>query len=247
MDYSRRSYRHQVASGMSCFEVKIKETDLQVSVDSESFSQELVNFTEERILFYRTQLEEYLKLDPEFHSTLEPYLVSADAPPIALAMARAGNTAGVGPMAAVAGTFAELVGLDLRQRVKSVIVENGGDIFLQTTSSSRVAVFAGPSPLCNRLAVELAPRAKPYGICTSSGTVGPSLSFGRADAALIVSPSAPLSDAAATATANRIQTADDLTKALDFARSIVGVEGVLLIKDDKLAVWGNIKLAPVKI
>jgi uncharacterized protein len=109
-----------------------------------------------------------------------------------------------------------------------------------------VSVFAGPSPLSERLAIELKPRPEPYGICTSSGTVGPSLSLGRADAAVIISQSAPLADAAATAAANRIRTTADLTLALDFARSITGVEGVLLIKDDKLAVWGNIKLVPAQ-
>jgi uncharacterized protein len=246
MDYSLRNYRRPSTSKYTSFEARVKETDLRISVDKRSYSDELLNFAEKRILYYRTQLEQYLTLDTDFRMTLEPYLAMPEAPPIALSMARAANAAGVGPMAAVAGTFAELVGLDLLQRVKSVIVENGGDIFMKTASVNRVSVFAGPSPLSERLAIELKPRPEPYGICTSSGTVGPSLSLGRADAAVIISQSAPLADAAATAAANRIQTTADLTLALDFARSITGVEGVLLIKDDKLAVWGNIKLVPAQ-
>ena len=244
MDYSRRTYRRQNSAKFATFEAKIKETDLHVSVDKRSFSDELLHFTEKRVLYYRTQLEQYLTQDPGFRSTLEPYLAMPEAPPVALAMVRAGNAAGVGPMAAVAGTFAELVGLDLLERVKAVIVENGGDIFMKTASVNHVSVFAGPSPLSERLAIELKRRPEPYGICTSSGTVGPSLSLGRADAAVIISQSTSLADAVATAAANRVQTAADLANALDFARSISGVEGVLLIKDDKLAVWGNIKLVP---
>jgi uncharacterized protein len=244
MDYSRRSYRRSSSSKFTSFEAKVKETDLHISVDKRSFTDDLLHFTEKRILFYRTQLEQYLVLDPDFRTTLEPYLLMPEAPPIALNMARAGNAAGVGPMAAVAGTFAELVGLDLLQRVKAVIVENGGDIFMKTSSVNRISVFAGSSPLSERFALELQARPEPYGICTSSGTVGPSLSLGCADAVVIISPSTPLADAAATAAANRVQTTADMSSALDFARAIPGVEGALLIKDDKLAVWGNIRLFP---
>ncbi len=245
MDYSRRSYRRQANPLFTCFTAKVKETDLYVCVDSKSSYEELACFTEGRILFYRAQLDEYLLENPDFRNALSPHLVLPTAPTIALQMAKAGNTAGVGPMAAVAGAFAELVGLDLLQHASEVIVENGGDIFLKTASSNRVTVFAGASPLSARIAMELPQRPEPYGICTSSGTVGPSLSFGSADAAVIVSRSTPLADAVATATANRIQSADDLDGALAFARTIPGVEGVLLIKDSKLAVWGNIRLVPV--
>lgn len=213
-----------------------------MAVESEDTTDNISRFVASRVLFYRTQLEAYIGLDQDFRTTLEPHLVRPEAPPLALAMVRAGNAAGVGPMAAVAGAFAELIGRDLLRKASQVIVENGGDIFLKTGSGGKVAVFAGPSPLSTRIAIELTPRAKPYGICTSSGTVGPSLSFGRADAAVIISESAILADAVATATANRIQTADDFNAALKFARSVPGVEGVLIIKDDKLIAWGNLRL-----
>lgn len=97
-------------------------------------------------------------------------------------------------------------------------------------------------PLSNRLAVAIAPQGHAFGVCTSSGTVGPSLSLGRADAAMIIAPSAILADAAATAAGNRVQTAADLEAALAWARQIPGVSGVLLIKDDKLALWGECRL-----
>ena len=44
----------------------------------------------------------------------------------------AGHKADVGPMAAVAGAIAEYVGKDLLQYSRNVIVENGGDIFIES-------------------------------------------------------------------------------------------------------------------
>lgn len=245
MDTSRRVYRSSMSSGdRVTFECKVKETDLFVAVDGDSFSEDLPALVEKRVLYYRVLLEDYIKKDPDFACTLQPHLLAAEAPPMALAMVRAGNMAGVGPMAAVAGAFAEFVGLDLLKRVKQVTVENGGDIFLKTDDAARILVLAGDSPLSGKLALELPPSKDPYGVCTSSGTVGPSLSLGRADAAVIVSPSAPLADAVATAAANRVQTVGDLAAAVEFASSVPGVTGVVLIKDDKLAAWGNLKLVP---
>ncbi|MCR3920916.1 MAG: UPF0280 family protein [Firmicutes bacterium] len=245
MDSSRRHYRqHMQPAEFSSFTYKMKETDLQLAVDEHSFTPHLVAFVEKRVLYYRTLLEQYISRQPLFGTTLEPYVVGADAPPMALAMTQAGNLASVGPMAAVAGAFAEFVGRDLLSSVEQVIVENGGDIFLQVKEKATVAVYAGDSPLSNRIIVELAPQAFSFGVCTSSGTVGPSLSFGRADAAMIIAPSTMLADAVATATANRVQTPADLEPALTFARQIPGVMGALIIKDDKLVVWGQLKLLP---
>ncbi|HHX73896.1 MAG TPA: UPF0280 family protein [Firmicutes bacterium] len=246
MDHARREYRKLMqAEGFAGFACRIKETDLAVQVDEASFNPRLPAFVEERVLVYRMLLEEYLAADPEFRTTLKPRLAAPGAPPMALAMIRAGNMAGVGPMAAVAGAFAEFVGRELLTKAKQVIVENGGDLFLSVRQKIRIAVYAGNSPLSNRLALELEPQPDGCGVCTSSGTVGPSFSFGRADAAVIISPSAILADAVATATANRIKTPADLQQALEFARSVTGVDGVLVIKDDKLAAWGRLKIVPL--
>jgi uncharacterized protein len=247
MDFSRRTYRQAIElSDLVPFECKVKETDLLLTVDRESYCDQLISFVESRILYYRALLDAYIGKDPDFLNTLEPHILQPSAPPIALSMARAGNTAGVGPMAAVAGAFAEAVGLDLLSKVKQVTVENGGDVFLKTDQPARIVVLAGSSPLSGKLALQMPASDAPYGVCTSSGTVGPSLSFGRADAAVIVSPSAPLADAVATATANLVQTTDDLAEALKFARSISGITAALIIKEDKLTVWGDLRIVPYK-
>ena len=215
---------------------------MYVAVDEASYCPQLERFVEQRVLYYRTLLEDFIAADPVFRTALQPYLLSGPAPALVLDMVRAGNLAGVGPMAAVAGAIAEYVGRDLQPRVQQVIVENGGDIYFSVRDAVKVGVYAGASPLSNRLAVAIAPQGHAFGVCTSSGTVGPSLSLGRADAAMIIAPSAILADAAATAAGNRVQTAADLEAALAWARQIPGVSGVLLIKDDKLALWGECRL-----
>jgi len=103
---------------------------------------------------------------------------------------------------------------------------------------------AGRSPLANRRALSIRPEDTPLGVCTSSGTVGSALSLGSADAVVILAPSAILADAVATAAGNQVQTKDDVQKAAEFAAGIEGVTGAVVIKDDRLAACGKLKLVP---
>lgn len=244
--YVDRKYRHRLSTDLETFEVKIKETDLLVSVKPGCFDDQVKEKIYRYTFLLRSELEAYIRTDPDFFHTLSPYIVRSDAPLIAREMARRANSAGVGPMAAVAGGFAELVGRFTRRFSDEVIVENGGDIFLDCRKQKVIGVFAGESLFSNRIGIRISSGQMPLGICTSSGIVGPSLSFGRADAAIILAQSAFLADAVATAVGNRIQTPEDFDTALNFANKIVGVSGVLLIKDDKMAVWGAVELVPLK-
>jgi len=157
-------------------------------------------------------------------------------------MAKAAAVAGVGPMAAVAGTLSQALGEKLSTCCRECIIENGGDIYLYSQRERRVAVFAGPSPFSNKIAIRILPEETPLGICTSSGTVGPSLSFGQADAVVIKARDVALADAVATAAANLVKNEDDLIKAIEFAQNIKEVAGILAIKNDKLAAWGEIEI-----
>ncbi|MCL6638098.1 MAG: UPF0280 family protein [Firmicutes bacterium] len=246
MDYRERFYREQYRQeDLLYFQVVVRETDLSIGVRRERFSPELARWVEGLVREQRSLLEEYIERDRIFLHTLEPHAVLPGAPPIAAGMARAASAAGVGPMAAVAGAFAQHVGRALAARSKDVIVENGGDIYLKSTRKRRIGIFAGRSPLSNRLALEVRPEDTPLGICTSSGTVGPSLSLGRADAAVILSPSAVLADAVATAAANLVRDPGDVERAAAFALKIEGITGAVIIKDDRLAACGNLKLLPL--
>ncbi len=246
MVYSKRFYRSGLCpAGMTSFRVSVKETDLWIAVEEHAYHTELPQQVEQLVWSLRRQLEKYILQEPYFAKTMHPVLVDAGAPMLVQEMVRAGNRAGVGPMAAVAGAFAQRTGEWLRQHSGQVIVENGGDIFCCTQDCLRVGVFAGASPFSGRLSIRVEPQAEPRGICTSSGTVGPSHSEGRADAAIIVASCTLLADAVATATANSIQWAGDLENSLQLAKTLPEVSGVLAILGDKMAAWGDIQLEQV--
>jgi ApbE superfamily uncharacterized protein (UPF0280 family) len=236
--YQPRTYRHWVkGDDLVNFRVAVKETDLYVRAESD-----LHRKAERLVLKYRDGIEKYIARHPDFLTSLEPVEVEAQAPKIVRAMADAARMCGVGPMAAVAGAIAGFVGEELLEFSPEIIVENGGDIYLKSRRRRTIGVFAGGSPLTGKLGLQIEPGDTPLGICTSSGTVGHSLSFGKADAVVVLSHSATLADAAATAIGNRVKEAADIDEAIEFARRIGRLKGVVIIKDDKLGVWGDVKL-----
>ena len=164
------------------------------------------------------------------------------APPIVREMIRVTKKLGVGPMASVAGAIAEYVGKGLLQFSDQVVVENGGDIFLKANRSVTISVLAGDSPLSERLGLLIPVRQMPLGVCTSSGTIGHSLSMGIADEVCLLSPSAAFADGAATAIGNSIDKKTDLKKIAETAGSTEGIFGGLIIVGDRMAAWGDIEL-----
>ena len=219
------------------FEVVVKETDLLVRAESN-----LSNETRESVLKYRHQLETYITMNPEFQRSLIPLAEDLHAPELVREMIRVSQLARVGPMAAVAGAIAEWVSKDLLKLSKEVIIENGGDIYLATARERTIGIYAGQSSLSLKIGIVIGPEESPLGVCTSSGTVGPSLSFGKADAVCILSKSAALADAAATAVGNIVQEKKDIELGLERGREIEGILGTLIIMGEKMGVWGNIRL-----
>ena len=236
--YEERMYRNLIkGDDLVKFEVIVKETDLLVRA-----TRDLSRETRESVLKYRQQIEAYIETNPEFLKSLFPLNEDPYGPEIVREMIRASRLARVGPMAAVAGAIAESVSRDLLPISSEVIVENGGDIFLTTSRERTVGVFAGDSPLSLKIGIAIAPEDTPLGVCTSSGTVGHSLSFGKSDAVCILSKSAALADAVATAIGNVIKGKDDIELGLERGRDIEGVLGILIIVGEKMGVWGNIRL-----
>jgi uncharacterized protein len=239
MAYQERTYREKTtATDLVGFEVVVKETDLFILAEKE-----LKKETTSAILKYRNQIEDYIANYPEFQKSLVPYRVSDLAPAIIKDMAEAAQRANVGPMAAVAGAMAEYVGKDLTAYSQELIIENGGDIFIRTSRPRRMLVYAGDSPFSYKIGIEIAPELTPCGVCTSSGTVGHSLSFGKADAVTIIGSTATIADAAATAVGNLVKQPQDINMAIDYGQKIDGVLGILIAIQDKLGIWGKIKLA----
>lgn len=235
-------YQHQVLKGWVSFQVKYRETDLWIRA-RRSLEREAM----ETVLNCRHQLESYIASHREFLDSLSPLPDDILAPSLVRRMLQAAIAAGVGPMASVAGAIAEAVGLALKPFTDSVIVENGGDCYMDLQEETTVGIFAGPkSPFSGKIAVKLGPERFPAGICTSSATVGHSLSFGKADSITVVSPDTALADAAATRLGNIVQSPADISHALELASGIPRVEGVLILIKDKMGVWGNLELAPAQ-
>jgi uncharacterized protein len=236
--YEKRTYRNLAKTDdLIKFEVIVKETDLLVRAEKD-----LSRETRESVLKYRHQLETYIAMNPEFQTSLVPLKDDPGVPEIVQEMIRTSQLAQVGPMAAVAGAMAESVSKDLLKFSKEVIVENGGDIYLVTSRERIIGVYAGHSPLSLKIGIIIEPEETPIGVCTSSGTVGHSLSFGKADAVCILSKSAALADAAATAVGNLVRDKTDIRSGLERGREIEGVSGTLIMVGEKMGVWGNIKL-----
>lgn len=235
-----RTYRRWLKNELSQFRVRIDESDLMISAE-----RPLRELAERALLTVRADLESYLRQDPGFASALRPYDPQPGAPEIAREMADAARLCGVGPMAAVAGAVAQYVGRALLSETEQVIVENGGDIFIHSAAPRTAAIYAGSSPLSAKLGLRVSLVDQDLGLCTSSGTVGPSLSFGKADAAIVLATSAALADAAASALGNRIQTADDVQPALEHLKTIEGVLGGAAIIGEHLGAWGDLEVVRV--
>jgi uncharacterized protein len=189
------------------------------------------------ILAARQVLEAYIARDPFFSTTFDPFTPDSDEL-IITRMANATRKAGVGPMAAVAGTIA-WAGIEAMQEAGASfgVIDNGGDIALISDRPVRVGVHAGEAALSNKVAFMIPPQDSVLGICTSSATVGPSISFGMADAVTIFSRDVSLSDAWATAVCNAIRPDD---------RSVLDqvnpdeVAGIFAIMGDSTVRWGDL-------
>jgi len=237
-EYIERTYRSRIRpKGLTCFQVTVSETDLWVCA-----RRDLENETRDLIWESRHQIETYIHAHPDFKTSLLPLMEDPYAPQIVREMIHEAAKVRVGPMAAVAGAIAQYVAEGLLKLSPEVIVENGGDIFLKAERPLTVSIFAGTSSLTGKLGLRLPTHQMPLGVCSSSGTVGHSLSRGRADAVCLLSASAALADSAATALGNRIHGKRDLERAADWASQIRGLYGGLVILGDALATWGDIEL-----
>ena len=241
MIYQPRTYRNYTQSDdLVSFKAAVSQTDLFISADND-----LKEEAESSIMRLRADIEEYIRLYPQFATTFTPLACDKKAPPVVKNMIRASESCNVGPMAAVAGAIAEGVGKDLLKFSSQVIIENGGDIFMASKKARIVGLYAGASKFTNKVGIKIEPENTPCGICTSSATVGHSLSFGKADAVVVLSDSASLADCCATALCNSITSRDDIDSAINRGKKIRGVTGTLIIIGDALGAWGSVKLVDI--
>jgi hypothetical protein len=205
----------------------------------------LFDIVTEEIVRQRRILEDYIEHHPAFSHSFEPIELLDGAPEAAERMARAAHLAGVGPMAAVAGAMAQLAGeAAVKSGAAEVIVDNGGDIYLRAAEPALIALKTGTAKLSGRLAFSLEPEDTPVSICSSSGQMGHSRSLGSCDLATVVAKDAALADAAATKAANLVKKEEDVNAALERIAAIEGIDGVLIVKNDRVGLAG--KLPPLR-
>jgi len=234
---NRNEYRRVIGSGLNKWRVAHKETELLICADSK-----LETIAMDAVVSLRNEMEKYIAAYPSFAESLLPVAAAPGAPETIRRMCEAAQKAGVGPMAAVAGAFSEYVGRALLKHSGQVIVENGGDVFMKLESKATAAIFAGESPLSMKIGIEVGCADAPVSVCTSAASVGPSKSFGRADAAVVVSRNACLADACATRLGNEVKDESGIEPALEMIAGIDGVIGAAAVIGQHMGAIGDITL-----
>jgi len=228
--------------------VNYRETDLWIGIDPDSFKSEMKEIALKKIESLRTKFDEYIKSEPFFQKSLKPFQPNENAPAEAKEMAAAAEKAGIGPMSAVAGLFAREVGNEIIQNfsVNEMVIENGGDIYVLLKNELVLSVFAGDSPLSGMIGLAIPSDLGEFGICTSAGTVGPSLSFGKADAVVVICKDVLLADAFATAFGNKVKSPNDVEKVINQSEKYPEILSMLIICEDKIGIRGDFELRLLK-
>lgn len=226
---------------MFCRRWSFKQTNLLVKSDR----LEALRAAIEAAFEARQQIERFVIRYPEFRYSLEPLRLRSNGwPKVIELMLRAGEIANVGPFAAVAGSISQIASdAALEAGARSVLVENGGDISIAGNREFRVGLYAGDSKISGKVGFLFRPKDLPAGVCTSSGTVGPSMSFGEADAVTVIADEASVADAAATSVANEVGGADvglSIARGLDRADEIPEVRGCLIVRAKGVGTTGKL-------
>ncbi len=233
------AYRGSISSNTAYrWHLVFRHSDLYVA-SSKNIVGPLIKCLEE---FYGA-IEKVIGKNPCFQKALSPLQQNPEYPPIINEMIKKSAVFGVGPMASVAGAVCDYAGRKLMGECSTIIIENGGDIFIKSDHDTIVGIYARDRFLSDRLRLKISHKHTPCGICSSSGVLGHSLSLGKTDLATAVATTAIAADAAATALANRISSAKDIQAAIDDFKNLAGIRGLLAVKDRKIGIWGRIELS----
>jgi len=234
----KRDYRNSYGGNhLHYYSISQKETDLKIGSDKILKTQAMALVEK-----YRKQIEEYIESVPSFLLSLNPIEGSSEIG-IIKEMCEESRKVNVGPFAGVAGAINKYVGYDLLKHCNELIIENGGDLFIKCNNITKVGLYAGNSPFTGKISILVNSEKYPVGISTSSGTVGHSLSFGKADAAMVISYNIVFSDVLATAVGNMVKNENDIESALDYAMKFRETIGALIVVGDRIGFKGDIVTA----
>ncbi len=240
--YTERFYRGWTSSDLETFRVAVGESDLQIYAET-NLRNEALNI----LTGVRRTIREHIGLNPSFRHSLTPVTPQSSAVlkgscNIINTMEEAGREWNTGPMASVAGAIAEEVGRSLLKHSKIVVVENGGDVWASSPAPLEFLVYPGEqSPFSKGISFSL-DAAKGISVCTSSGKVGPSFSFGKADAVTAIHSCGARADAAATSLANRIRGESDVTRIVEEVACKRKLTGIIATCGESIGIWGELHL-----
>ncbi|MCX8152460.1 MAG: UPF0280 family protein [Archaeoglobaceae archaeon] len=216
------------------YKFNYKETVATILTESDDFYKIAV----EAILEARSEIERYIAINPYFLISYEPF-EDCFGGKVIDEMCKAAKIAKVGPMASVAGAIAGYAVEKMMENGASLaVVENGGDIAMHSDQE----ILIGLKP--TNFAFLIEPKEF-YSVCTSSGKISHSVSFGYADAACVFGENAALCDALATALGNGVKESfgkDELKKYAEefYSEFKKYIDAIFIVKDCFLAYAGKV-------
>jgi len=227
-------------NGLTTCQFRIGESNIMISSDKP-----IKTIARKLLTQIRGNIKKYIQVHPEFSESFSPITINRNAPVIIRQMSKASHSANVGPMAAIAGAIADELGEGLSKYAAELIIENGGDIFIKVKRQIIIGLWCHNNEIKNNLGILLNKKRGHYSICTSSGTLGHSFSYGKADATTVIAKNAALADAWATRLGNEIKSQKDIKKALSLLKNIKDVSGALVLYRKTIAAWGDVELTQI--
>ncbi len=213
------------------FQVILEESDLLLTLPSFINESDVIEISTKFLYKIRQDIKFHIQNYPDFLHSLIPISAPKNIEKNINVMYDVAKIANVGPFATIAGTVAQLMTSLLVFWIKknyashqnvinnafSVIVENGGDIYVYSHKERIVGVLSNPK-LNQNIGIKILKSDFPTSLCSSSSKIGHSLSFGNGDIAMVKAKNAALADALATAYCNMLKTSKDINKVIDLAK-----------------------------
>ena len=223
---------------------EIGETAMTIMTDGKYLKE-----AKDAVFDARAIIEAKINRDPFFGTTYDPYEASKNDEPLIKRMCHASVSAGVGPMAAVAGAVAayaleRIYGLGCR----FAVFDNGGDIAMCADRDVLIGIYQDDLRF-SELALLIRASGGMRGICSSSGRIGPSVSFGISGITTVFADDPILADACATAVANNVKdaTRESLAEAAESINKMDGAKGCLILCGGIMASCGEVpEIVPAK-